>query len=358
MTRSDISAVSVWSAFRGSGKRHLILTGGRGSGKTTLLGRLCPNPLPGITTWAVPREAVYMRENSTGKAVRIGIYDDTLPGRTNKMRPLTDEIEAFGTAALEKCAEDGGEWVSIDEIGYLEADCPAYKAALRHLMQKKRLIAAVRAQALPFPDEIRNAEDVFTVNLDAPLGNLGCVIMASGVGRRFGGNKLLADFRGEPMILRALAATEGIFTRRVLVTRHADVAALCRARGADVILHNLPERSDTVRLGIAEMAGTDGCLFCPGDQPLLRRETVMALALAAADAPQFIRRAAFGEEVGAPVLFPCGLYGELSALPDGKGGGYVIKKHPALLRTVQAQDSFELMDADTPEDLARLSVLR
>ena len=29
---------------------------------------------------------------------------------------------------------------------------------------------------------------------------LGCVIMASGTGQRFGGNKLLADFGGRPLI--------------------------------------------------------------------------------------------------------------------------------------------------------------
>ena len=34
-----------------------------------------------------------------------------------------------------------------------------------------------------------------------------CVIMASGLSRRFGANKLLADFCGQPMLCRAFAAT-------------------------------------------------------------------------------------------------------------------------------------------------------
>ena len=37
---------------------------------------------------------------------------------------------------------------------------------------------------------------------------VGCVIMASGASRRFGSNKLLADFCGEPMLCRAFAATD------------------------------------------------------------------------------------------------------------------------------------------------------
>ena len=36
---------------------------------------------------------------------------------------------------------------------------------------------------------------------------VGCVIMASGLSRRFGANKLLADFCGQPMLCRAFAAT-------------------------------------------------------------------------------------------------------------------------------------------------------
>ena len=35
---------------------------------------------------------------------------------------------------------------------------------------------------------------------------VGCVIMASGLSRRFGANKLLADFCGQPMLCRAFAA--------------------------------------------------------------------------------------------------------------------------------------------------------
>ena len=36
---------------------------------------------------------------------------------------------------------------------------------------------------------------------------VGCVIMASGLARRFGSNKLLADFEGRPLLCRALEVT-------------------------------------------------------------------------------------------------------------------------------------------------------
>jgi molybdenum cofactor cytidylyltransferase len=153
------------------------------------------------------------------------------------------------------------------------------------------------------------------------------------------------------MILRAFKATEGIFEKRIVVTRHADVEALCRRHGIDCILHDLPLRSDTVRLGIEAVGDTEACVFCPGDQPLLLQDTVAALALSAGNAPDDLWRIRFEDTHGAPVLFPKWAYAELSALPDGKGGGYIVKKYPGRLKTVSAGDPLELMDADTPEDL-------
>ena len=178
--------------------------------------------------------------------------------------------------------------------------------------------------------------------------------MASGMGKRFGGNKLMADFHGKPMILRAIEATEGIFEKRVVVTRHEDVATLCRTHGVENLLHDLPYRSDTVRLGMEAVGNTEACVFCPGDQPLLRHETVAALALAAKNNPDEIWRVSFEGTPGAPVLFPKWTFEELSCLPQGKGGGLLAKKYPDRVHTVSAQDKFELMDTDTPEDLAFL----
>ena len=189
---------------------------------------------------------------------------------------------------------------------------------------------------------------------DAPCPRVGCVIMASGMGRRFGGNKLTADFGGEPMIARVLETTDGLFDRRIVVTRHEAVAAYCRAQGIEVLLHDLPRRSDTVRLGLEAVGDTDGCMFCPADQPLLCRETVRALLRSFAEEPGFIWRPASGGEPGSPVLFPKWAFGELLALPEGKGGGHVARLYPDRVRLLPIQNPHELMDADTPEDLAHL----
>ena len=162
---------------------------------------------------------------------------------------------------------------------------------------------------------------------------MGCVIMASGLSRRFGGNKLLADFKGEPMFVRILAATEGLFDRRAVITRHPEIAEICRARGIDAVLHDLPYRSD---------------------QPLLKRETVAALLAAARQDRGSIWRPCFEDAPGAPVLFPAWAFDELKHLPEGKGGGYIAKQYPQRVRMIQVANQYELMDADDRETLLLL----
>ena len=250
-----LHAEAVLRAFAAAGKRHLLLTGGRGTGKSTLAGALAGmlGASAGITTTAVPRSCVMMRDNRSGVSAIVGKYDPDLPGNERKMTAVPGGFAEFGAALLRRCAEMDDEWISVDEIGYLEHGCTAYSDALAALMEKKRLLAVVRKQALPDCSALTRREDVFLLDLDQPFGAdaVGCVIMASGMGVRFGGNKLMADFRGMPMIGRVLDCTEGIFTRRVVVTRHSTVADFCAQRGVDTVLHDLPDRSDSLLAAMA-----------------------------------------------------------------------------------------------------------
>ena len=186
---------------------------------------------------------------------------------------------------------------------------------------------------------------------------IGCVIMASGLGKRFGGNKLMEDFCGMPMIQRALAVTEGFLSRRVVVTRHESIAALCREQNVDVVFHDLPHRSDTVRLGLEALGDLDACMFLPGDQPLLRRETIAMLLENWQANPNHIIRPAYEDTAGSPVLFPAWAFPELKNLPEGKGGGVVMQKHIHDVLCVAISNPFELAVADTPEMLDMLKGL-
>ena len=188
---------------------------------------------------------------------------------------------------------------------------------------------------------------------------IGCVIMASGMARRFGSNKLLHDFLGEPIMVRILRSMkESAVNYPVVVTRHPEVVEICKKEKIHAILHDLPKRNDTVRLGIEYLLtrhpDLDGIMFAASDQPCLKSESITALCDAFGDDPEKIYRLSFGDTVGNPVLFPKSTFGELLNLPEGKGGGMVVKRHPELVRLVEVSDERELIDVDTPEILQSL----
>ena len=349
----NLTASSIWTSFHSNDKSHIVITGKMGSGKTTLLSELFPQTIPGITSWAEPYKSVFMKDDLTGESVKVADYDDSIQGTNLKMVLVPDVMAAWGVAALENCRKAEGDWVTIDEIGFLEESCEPYKNALRELFEHKQVAAVVRKQDLPFLNELRQRKDVFLVDLDAPFGNCGCVIMASGLGKRFGENKLMAEFLGEPLITRILDVTEGLFAKRIVVTRHEDVAELCKKRDIPFVLHDLPYRSDTVRLGLEALGDMERCMFCPGDQPLLSRDTIRSLLISGADKNEDIWRPCC-DAPGSPVLFPGWCFPELMKLPEGKGGGAVMKRYPERVRHLEIADPWELADADTPEILEEL----
>lgn len=201
------------------------------------------------------------------------------------------------------------------------------------------------------------------MKVSAPIG---CVIMASGLSRRFGSNKLLADFAGQPMLCRAFAATDTpLLAARVVVTRSVEVKKLCEQHGVPVIFHALPGCNDTVRLGLSALLDMQpdlaGCMFLPGDQPLLTLQSVEAVIRAFhSTKKRDICRLSYAEAdasapiVGSPVLFGCSYFTQLLHLPEGKGGSVVLKQYPERIQNVPAQHRLELADADTPQALAQL----
>lgn len=191
------------------------------------------------------------------------------------------------------------------------------------------------------------------------FSRIGCVIMASGLGKRFGSNKLMADFAGKPLIQWILDSTEDIFGKRIVVTRHEAVVRLCQNQHIDVILHDFSGRNDTIRLGLEAMpASITHCMFCPGDQPLLKKESIESLCRrAASPCPEEVNRIwrlSHGDIVGAPVLFPASYFPALKTLPEGKGGGHLIKQHIEMVRCLEIENPFELMDVDRPETMIEL----
>lgn len=363
------------------GKRHLIITGCRGSGKSTLLREILAlpyfsgrGPFPGFTTRVVPRDHVELTDNLTGEAVTIGSYQPPVARQSVSQTPgnqMTPDLNGFlgsGAASVTRTIDSPAQWTVIDELGYLESSCPEFCDAVFRLFDRKRVIAVLRSQSTPFLDALRARDDVFVYDLDHPVLPVGCVIMASGLGKRFGSNKLMADFHGKPLISRILSATDtALFAARIVVTRSPEVESLCRERNIPVLLHAMPYRNHTVHLGLSallkEHPELTGCMFALGDQPLLTRETLEAMGIAFSQCDQntssaIVRLASVsGDDLlipGNPVLFGSRYFEELLTLPDNQGGNVLLKKYPDSVRYFPVSDPLELADADTPADLEQL----
>ncbi len=176
--------------------------------------------------------------------------------------------------------------------------------------------------------------------------------MASGLGKRFGSNKLMEILDNKPVINWVFDATEGLFDKRVVVSRSLEVKNLCNSLNIDCIIHDFPGRNDTVRLGLSSMINVvDYCFFMQGDQPLIQKESVSKLIEVALNNNDKIIRAGYKDKIGAPVGFPRVYFDELLILPEGKGGNWIAKKYPDKVCTVNVSKECELWDIDTVSDL-------
>lgn len=183
---------------------------------------------------------------------------------------------------------------------------------------------------------------------------VGCVLMASGLSRRFGKNKLLEEAQGVSLYKRALdALSPGLFARAAVVSQYGEILAAGERAGFLPVFN--PDAgegiSTSIRLGLLQMEETDGTLFSVCDQPWLTRESVARLVAAFCAQPGRIAALAWKGARGNPVIFPRTRYPALLALRGDAGGGAVIAAcgEPPLL--VEAGLERELRDVDTPRAL-------
>ena len=109
---------------------------------------------------------------------------------------------------------------------------------------------------------------------------VGCVLMASGFGARFGSNKLLAEAGGVPLIRRALDLyRQTAFARRAVVSQYPEILSLGESLGFLPVYNPSADQgiSASVRLGTAALSDMDALLFGVCDQPWLTAESVARL---------------------------------------------------------------------------------
>jgi molybdenum cofactor cytidylyltransferase len=196
---------------------------------------------------------------------------------------------------------------------------------------------------------------------------LEAIVLAAGRGARFGGDKLLAELDGAPLVTGALRAALAAPVRQVFVAVGDDprlVAALKAAAARLEAAHRLvivPVPNATEGMGVslrtaaaALPADTDGVFVFLGDMPAIALETPSHLA-SALDAPQRIAAPVLAGRRGHPVLFGADWLPELAKLDGDEGARALLAQAGSRLIAVEVSDPGVLLDIDRSEDLARLA---
>ncbi|MFK5926886.1 MAG: nucleotidyltransferase family protein [Desulfuromusa sp.] len=186
---------------------------------------------------------------------------------------------------------------------------------------------------------------------------LNAVIMAAGQSRRFGSNKLLLSLQGKPVIQHLLDQFPfNLFHQVVLVYSHEPVRLIAQKYPLILCHNDHPSqgKGGTIRLGLETCDDGEGTLFLVGDQPLLRRATIITLTKKFLNHPKNIVMPVIGKTPCNPVFFPEACLPELKTLQGDVGGKVVIQKHADLIVRVPFDDANEFVDIDAPETYEKL----
>ena len=183
-------------------------------------------------------------------------------------------------------------------------------------------------------------------------------IERAGHAHRFGREKLLDEFDGEPLVRRSLNIARSVLHGNSwLVTGHSANDIEEAARGlAGHVLYN-PDYAQGMGSSIACGATAcsdraDAIVIMLADQPLISRSHLANLISAWTGDADAIIATEFDDILGPPVLFGRDHFAELCALRGDTGAKQILKAHADAISSVRFDPA--AVDIDTPGDLARL----
>lgn len=183
------------------------------------------------------------------------------------------------------------------------------------------------------------------------------IVLAAGRGSRFGGDrhKLAQDFGASSVLGTTLRnAVESQLPVLVVTTPALVPLAARQVAGRDILSISEEQAAQgmgySIACGVSERSGAPGWLVLPGDMPLVRSDTLLAVARALEH--QAVAYAQHRGRRGHPVGFAAELYSELARLTGDDGARRVVLRYPA--HGEEVDDPGVLQDIDTPKDLQAL----
>ncbi len=183
--------------------------------------------------------------------------------------------------------------------------------------------------------------------------NLAAIVLAAGSGTRFGGGKLSAQFKGEPVIAHAIRAARAAPVARVVVVC-SDVLPIGEWTGlppVEVLRITSRELATSLKAGIAAVADSEGAFVFLGDMPLIPPSIAVELASALGDSLAALPK--FGTARGHPVLLSARAFPLVAGLKGDEGAGRLLKARKDVA-IVTSADEGVILDIDRAEDIARL----
>jgi molybdenum cofactor cytidylyltransferase len=185
------------------------------------------------------------------------------------------------------------------------------------------------------------------------------LILAAGLGRRFGGQKLLANLDGRPILQFCLDRAYAAGLRPVVVVLGLHASAFESAlawRDETRLVNPGPDAgiSSSVRIGLDWLGTTDArrVLVLLGDQPRLTLEQVHVVLGAAQDPERPIVVPRYAGVPGNPVLLERAAWPLASGLTGDAGMSQLFRSRPELVRYVDVPGNNP--DVDTRADLGAL----
>jgi molybdenum cofactor cytidylyltransferase len=187
------------------------------------------------------------------------------------------------------------------------------------------------------------------------MAAIGGLVLAAGEGRRFGGAKQLAPYRGRPLLehaLSAMAAASGLSDRVVVLgARAGDILAAVDLHGARPVIATdwADGQAASLRAGVAALADTvDAIVITLGDQPEIDPRAIAAV-IAARDTGTDAIRATYSGRPGHPVLLERSLFVACMSLQGDQGARTVLAD--ARIRTVACDGLGSDIDIDLREQI-------
>jgi CTP:molybdopterin cytidylyltransferase MocA len=195
-------------------------------------------------------------------------------------------------------------------------------------------------------------------------GGVSAVLLAAGSGSRFGGGKLLAPYRGRPLIEAALATLSAAPVNETVVVIGDDAERLrevCEPYGVRIVKNPGWQGglSISVRAGLRALGPeARAVVVLLADQPLVGAGAVERLVAAFEEGAK-VAVATYGGRPRNPVLFSREVWQLLEAeLSGDEGARPFLRRRPELVTLVPCDGVGDPADVDTAEDLEDLEGLR